>query len=142
MRRLTFRSATVLVGIMTAIALSSGAALADGDAACKPKKSVRFLNVTVDIAPPGGGAGQTVTLTARCLPADRDAIILAGPAFDAVRPIGGGATDSLGGFEATASVPADAAPGSDYYFAIMIDDHAVGTAAFKVEGAEPAPPKQ
>jgi hypothetical protein len=123
----------ILAALLLAVHLPSASAQ---EGACKPQKSVRYLDVDVAVSPPSGPADRAVTLSARCLPADRPVIIWSGQEFDAVRPVSTGSIDSAGSFVADATVPADAEPGKSYYFAIMIDDHVVGTGSFTVDGEE------
>jgi hypothetical protein len=124
-------AALVLTGV-------SAAASAEGGA-CRPKKIVRYLDVKLSVSPPSGPADRAVTLSARCLPADRPVIVWSGQSFDDVHPVAAGSIDSAGSFTVEATVPADAEPGEKFYFAIMIDDHIVGAGAFEVDRpGEPA----
>ncbi len=124
--------------LVTACGVIAGLALAMPAAAeeeiCRPQKIIRYLDVDIAVTPPSGPADREVTLSARCLPADRSVIVWSGQDFDAVQPVGSGSISAGGNFESAATVPANAAPGQNYYFAIMIDDHIVGTGAFLVDG--------
>ncbi len=122
-------------GLLALTLLSHPLAAAEHEL-CRPQKAVRYLDVDVAVSPPSGPADRQVALSARCLPAERPVIIWSGQEFDAVRPVSNGSIDSLGRFAAQAAVPADAEAGKDYYFAIMIDDHVVGTGSFLVDGEE------
>ncbi|MGH6922257.1 MAG: hypothetical protein ACRED5_00675 [Propylenella sp.] len=130
----------LLRATVTALVLAGTPAVASAeDGVCRPKKIVRYLDVDLSVLPASGPADQAVTLSARCLPADRPVIVWSGQSFDDVRPVATGSIDSAGRFGADATVPADAEPGEKYFFAIMIDDHIVGTGAFEVDKpAEPA----
>jgi hypothetical protein len=126
------RCGVLLALVLAAYPLSAAAE----DKACRPQKIVRYLDVDVAVSPPSGSADSEVTLSARCLPADSPVIVWSGQEFDAVHPVSSGSIDSLGSFHADATVPADAQPGESYYFAVMIDDHIVGTGAYLVHGED------
>ena len=119
-------------GVIAGLALAVPAAAQED--VCRPKKIIRYLDVDIAVTPPSGQADREVTLSARCLPADRSVIVWSGQDFDAVQPVGTASISSGGSFESAATVPANAAPGENFYFAIMIDDHIVGTGAFLVDG--------
>lgn len=134
------RFLTGVCGIAAGLVLASlpAAASAQEDV-CRPQKVIRYLDVDVAVTPPSGAPASQVTLSARCLPADRDVIVWSGQSFDAVQPVASGSINAGGSFAASATVPAGATPGESYYFAIMIEDHIVGTGSFQVDGAaEPA----
>lgn len=129
------RSLTFRYGLLLALAIAAPSlSVAAEQRACKPQKIVRYLDVEVAVTPHGGAPDSQVTLLARCLPAERPVVIWSGQAFDAVRPVSTGSIDALGSFSADATVPADAEPGESYYFAVMIDDHIVGTGSYLVDG--------
>jgi hypothetical protein len=124
----------ILHAILAALALAGAPAAASAEeGVCRPKKIVRYLDVELSVSPASGPADRAVTLSARCLPAGRPVIVWSGQSFDDVHPVATGSIDSAGSFTADATVPADAEPGEKYVFAIMIDDHIVGTGAFEVD---------
>ena len=134
-------SARRVQGLLLALVFALPALAASAqEEACKPKKAVRYLDIELAVSPQSGPADRDVTLSARCLPADAPVIIWSGQEFDDVRPVSSGSIDALGSFVADATVPPEAEPGKSYYFAIMIDDHVVGTGAFLVDGEDEKEP--
>lgn len=120
-------------GLLAGLTLAAPVSAEEGDV-CRPQKIIRYLDVDIAVEPPSGAADREVMLSARCLPADRPVIVWSGQSFDSVQPVASGSIGPGGSFEGSAMVPAGAEPGEAYYFAIMIDDHVVGTGSFLVEG--------
>jgi hypothetical protein len=133
-RRVGLALAVFAAGLAAAQALS---AAADGSA-CPAVRDLRYLDVEIVVTPAAGPAAQAVTLSAACLPENRPALVLRGQDLGAMQPVALGATDAAGAFEGTTEVPAEAAPGAEYYFALVIDDQAVGSGSFRVDGVAPA----